>query len=189
LSRDYQDGLLPLAQLIGAYQTSWARFVDIVNYRNAYDSYFGSSDRVNDKLFFTITDPNRLAQFRATPTLLLTVDLPDLPPTRFEAKAIYVLLSLTGATANVPAISCLVEHGGQFTTRKRDGAVAGQILKPRTTVVQTAKSGITFTRRAHRRRPGRTQLLGPRRGDDVDGCHRAGRDGAPPDRPGGLVGH
>jgi hypothetical protein len=145
LEQDYQDGLLPLAQLIGAYQTSWARFVDIVNYRNAYDSYFGSSDRVNDKVFLAINDPGMLAQFRATQNLLLTVDLQDLPPTRFEAKAIYVLLSLTGATANVPAISCLVAHGGQFTTRKRDGSVAGQILKPRTTVVQTAKTGITFT--------------------------------------------
>ena len=38
-----------------------------------------------------------------------------------------------------------MEHGGQFTTRSDDGSIAGLILKPRTTVVQTAKSGITFT--------------------------------------------
>jgi hypothetical protein len=145
IEQDYEDGILPLAQLIGAYMTSWSRFVDIVNYRNAFDSYFGSSDRVHDKVFLAIADPAVLAQFRATQNLLLAVDLPELPPTRFEAKAIYVLLSLTGATAEVPAISCLVEHGGQFTTRKRDGSIAGLILKPRTTVVQTAKSGIAFT--------------------------------------------
>jgi hypothetical protein len=145
IEQDYQDGLLPLAQLIGEYETSWTRFVDIVNYRNAFDSYFGSSDKVNDKVFLSITDPAVLAQFRATQNLLLTVDLPELPPTRFEAKAVYILLSLTGATAEVPAISCLVEHGGGFTTLKRDGTVAGLILKPRVTVVQTAKSGITFT--------------------------------------------
>jgi hypothetical protein len=66
------------------------------------------------------------------------------PPTRFETKVEYVLLSLTGATANVPAISCLVEHSGRFTTRKRDGSTASLILKPRLTVVQTAKSALTF---------------------------------------------
>lgn len=145
LEQDYGVGLLSLAQLIGAYETSWARFVDIVNYRNAYDSYFGSSDKVNDKVFLSISDPGALAQFRATQNLLLTVELQDLPPARFEAKTIYVLLSLSGAAANVPAISCLVEHGGQYTMAKRDGSIAGLILKPRVTVVQTAKSGITFT--------------------------------------------
>jgi len=145
IEQDYQDRLLPLAQIIGAYQTSWSRFVDIVNYRNSFDNYFGSSNKVNDKVFLSFTDPLLLAQFRQSPNLLVTVDLQDLPPTRFEAKVIYVLLSLTGATANVPAISCLIEHGGRFTTQKRDGSTASLLLRPRLTVVQTAKTGITYT--------------------------------------------
>ena len=144
VEQDYADGLLPLSQLIGEYTTSWSRFVDIINYRNAYDSYFGSSDKVDDKVFLSIKILAVLAQFRQTQNLVLTVNLADLPPTRFEAKVTYVLLSLTGAAANVPAISCLVTHGGQYTMRKRDGSLAGLILKPRVTVVQTAKSGISF---------------------------------------------
>lgn len=145
IEQDYQDRLLPLAQLIGAYQTSWSRFVDIVNYRNSYDNYFGSSNKVNDKVFLSFTDPRLLAQFRQVPNLLVTVDLQYLPPTRYEAKIEYVLLSLTGATANVPAISCLVEHSGRFTTRKRDETTMSLILRPRPTVVQTAKTGLTYT--------------------------------------------
>ena len=145
VEQNYADGLLPLAQLIGEYTTSWSRFVDIINYRNAFDSYFGSSDKVDDKVFLSLTDPITLAQFRQTQNLLFSIDLADLPPTRFEAKVTYVLLSLTGAAANVPALSCLVTHGGQYTMRKRDGTVGGLILKPRATVVQTAKSGLTYT--------------------------------------------
>ena len=80
IEQDYQDGILPLAQLIGEYTTSWSRFVDIINYRNAFDSYFGSSDKVNDKVFLAIADPAVLAQFRATQNLLLTVDLPGCRP-------------------------------------------------------------------------------------------------------------
>jgi hypothetical protein len=145
MEQDFQDRLLPLAQLIGAYQTSWGRFVGILNFRNSYDNYFSSGNKVNDKVFLTFTDPALLTQFRESPDLLLTVDLQDIPPTRFEAKASYVKLSLTGTTANVPAISCLVEHGGRFTTRKRDGSTVSLILKPRPSVVQTAKTGITYT--------------------------------------------
>lgn len=145
IEQDYQDRLLPLAQLIGAYQTSWGRFVGIINYRNSYDNYFISGNKVNDKVFVSITDPLVLAQFRQTQSLLLPIELADLPPTRFEAKAIYVLLALTGATANVPAISCLVEHAGRFSSKKRDDSVASLLLQPRLTVVQTAKTGLTYT--------------------------------------------
>src|SRR5262249_23929485 len=70
--------------------------------------------------------------------------LEDLPSTRFEAKAAYVLLTLAGATAKIPAISALVEHGGVAGSRMRDGSEQVQILRPRTTVVQTAKAGEVF---------------------------------------------
>ena len=59
VEQDYADGLLPLAQLIGEYTTSWSRFVDIINYRNAFDSYFGSSDKVDDKVFLSHHRPRR----------------------------------------------------------------------------------------------------------------------------------
>jgi hypothetical protein len=145
IEQDYRDRLLPLAQFIGAYKTSWGRFVGIINYRNSYDNYFVSGSKVDDKVFVSITDPGVLAQFRETQSLLLPINLADLPPTRFEAKAIYVLLALTGASANVPAISCLVEHAGRFSSRKRDGSISGLVLRPRVTVVQTAKTGLTYT--------------------------------------------
>ena len=145
LEQDYADGLLPLAQLIGAYVTSWGRFVGVIGYRSRYDTYFASTDRVSDKVFVSVTDPAALADFRATQTLAVEVRLDDLPSTRFEAKATYVLLALAGATANIPAISALVEHGGEAGSTMRDKSEQVQFLRPRTTVVQTAKTGDVFT--------------------------------------------
>jgi hypothetical protein len=100
---------------------------------------------VSDKLVVSVTEPVALADFRATQTLTVDVRLGDLPSTRFEAKATYVLLALTGATANIPAISVLVEHGGETGSRMRDGSEQLQILRPRTAVVQTAKTGDVFS--------------------------------------------
>lgn len=55
-----------------------------------------------------------------------------------------MLLALVGATASIPAISALVEHGGEAGSTMRDGAERVQLLRPRTTVVQTAKAGDVF---------------------------------------------
>jgi hypothetical protein len=53
-------------------------------------------------------------------------------------------MALAGATANIPAISALVEHGGEAGSRMRDGSEQVQLLRPRTAVVQTAKAGDVF---------------------------------------------
>ena len=145
LEQDHRDGFLPLAQLIGAYVTSWSRFVGIITYRTRYDAYLAASDRVTDKVFISVTDPGALALFRDTQALDVFIDLADLPPTRFEARASYVLLSLAGATAQVPAISTLVEHGGMARSRRQDGTEDLLVLRPRRTVVQTARTPLAFS--------------------------------------------
>lgn len=141
---NHLDGTLPLATLIGAYVSSWSRFVGILGYRTAYDDHLASGDRVVDKVFVTIEDPATLAEFRLTQVLDVDVDLTDLPPTRFSATSAYVLLSLVGAQANVPAISAIVEHGGVARTRAQDGTESVQVLQPRATVVQTARSALGY---------------------------------------------
>jgi hypothetical protein len=116
-----------------------------------------------------------LARFRDTHTLDVLIDLADLadlPTTRFEAKASYVLLSMVGASAKVPAISTLVEHGGLARLRRRDGTEDVLVLRPRTTVVQTAHPA-GLHRDPNRQRPRGPELLGPRRGGRVAGQHRA----------------
>jgi hypothetical protein len=145
LEQDYQDRLLPLSQLIGSYQTSWSRFVGIVNYRNIYENYFGNGTQIRDRVFQSFTDQPLLDQFRETRNLVVPIELNALPAARFEAKVNYVLLSLTGATANAPLISCIVEHAGPFATKKRDGSTVSRLLRPRFTVIQTAKAGISGT--------------------------------------------
>ena len=143
--QDYQDKLLPLSQLIGLYQTSWSRFVGIVNYRNIYETYFGNGNQIKDRVFQSFTDQSLLDQFRASRNLVVPIELNALPASRFEAKVNYVLLSLTGAKANAPRISCLVEHTGPFTTKKRDGSTVDRLLRPRFTIIQTAKTGLNGT--------------------------------------------
>jgi hypothetical protein len=56
-----------------------------------------------------------------------------------------VLLALAGATANIPAISALVEHCGEAGSTMRNGSEQVQLLRSHTTVVQTAKAGDVFT--------------------------------------------
>ena len=73
------------------------------------------------------------------------IDLADLPSTRFEATASYVLLSMVGASAQVPAISAIVEHGGLARSRRKDGSEELLVLRPRRTVVQTARTPIAFS--------------------------------------------
>jgi hypothetical protein len=145
LEQDYDDGILPLAQLIGAYVTTWSQFVGVTGYRNRYDAYFAGADRVSDKHLVSVTEPAALADFRTSQTLTVDVRLGDLPSTRSEAKATDIQLALTGATANIPAISVLVEHDGQTASTMREGSEQRQLLRPRTTVVQTAKTGDVFS--------------------------------------------
>ena len=183
LEQDYTDGLLPLAQLIGAYVTSWSRFVGVIGYRSRYDAYFASTDRVSDKVFLSVTDPAALADFRATQTLAVEVRLDDLPSTRFEAKATYVLLALAGATANIPAISALVEHGGEASSTMRDGTAAGPAPAAAHHRRADRQGGRCLRRRARRGRSRQSQLLGPRCRDDVAGHDRGRGDDAPPGRP------
>ena len=195
LEQDHHDGFFPLVQLIGAYVTSWTRFVGIVTYRTRYDAYLAASDRVVDKVFVSVTDPAALARFRDTHTLDVLIDLADLPTTRFEAKASYVLLSMVGASAKVPAISTLVEHGGLARSRRRDGTEGG----PRSAAADDRRADRAHLAGLHRdpnrQRPRGPELLGPRRGGRVAGDHRARRDdpagGGPRrthrDRPGDRI--
>ncbi len=145
VEEDYLDGTLPLAQLIGANLTSWNRFVGILGYRTAYDDYLAGGDRVMDKVFLTVDDTASIAQFKQAQLLEVVVDLDDLPATRFNATAAYVLVSLAGAQASVPAISTIVEHGGVSMTRSRQGTDTVQVLQPHATVVQTARTPLGYS--------------------------------------------
>ena len=115
---------LPLLQQITLYTQSWARFAGVVAYEDRFASYFRRGDIVHDSFFASITDAATIADFKVSQTLHLPVALSALLPERFEAKAEGVAVSLTGATAASPAITCTVEHAGAFQERGLDGTVA-----------------------------------------------------------------
>ena len=132
---------LPLLQQITLYMQSWARFAGVVAYEDRFASYFRRGDIVHDSFFASITDAATIADFKVSQTLHLPVALSALLPERFEAKAEGVAVSLTGATAASPAITCTVEHAGAFQERGLDGTVADFALRPRRSDVLSTVSG------------------------------------------------
>jgi hypothetical protein len=136
---------LPLLQRIALYTQSWERFAGIVVYEDRFASYFSRGDLVHDSVFVSITDPATIADFKVSQTLHLPVSLGDLLPGRFEAKVEGVAVSLTGATAASPAITCTVEHAGAFKERQVDGTIVDMTLQPRRSDVLSIASGGALT--------------------------------------------
>lgn len=126
--------------LVKAYSTSWSEFVDVLQYRKLYDQYLNSGNVVSDVHYLTFKDPTLIAAFRQNPDLLFFVDISSVLPNRYETKITSVSVTLVGAQASAPAISCVVEHSGRYTQIKRDGSQIDVTLGPRPAVVQAAKT-------------------------------------------------
>jgi hypothetical protein len=145
IEQDYLDGFRSRAELVGAYSNSYNPLF-VLDYRRRYDAYFAERTWTHDSHFRSFTDPAVLAQFRQSRTLGFTVELTDLPQSRYEAKITAVHVSLVGATATAPKISCLIEHSGRFVVRKfEDAALVSLILEPKITVVEAMKSPGAFS--------------------------------------------
>ena len=81
-----------------------------------------------------------IERFRKTCDLYIRIAILDLPPTRFEAKVEFVYVSLVGASAVAPVITCILEHAGQFSSKRRDGSEAQMTLQPKRASVLAAKT-------------------------------------------------
>ena len=64
----------------------------------------------------------------------------NLPSSRYEDKVESVFVALVGAGTKDPGVTCIVEHGGQWTTQRRDGTTKSPRLSPRRTAVLGATS-------------------------------------------------
>lgn len=128
---NYELGILPLANLVAAYITSWSRFGNLLAYREQYDNYFNAGNWVHDYHRLSITDSSILNDFKQQQQLNLTVSLNDLPPTRFETKADTVFIAFIGAKAQSGVITAVVEHSGIYAERTRDGKEISVTLNPR----------------------------------------------------------
>jgi hypothetical protein len=135
---------LSIAALTIAYQNSWSQFVKFIFLQQRFDRYFASGDFVHDIFRVTVTDKDTLDDFKASRNLTLLINRDELPSRRFETKVESVHISLVGANANSPSISCVVEHSGRYTEFKRDGSRAELVLGPRAAVIQAAVSPLEF---------------------------------------------
>lgn len=131
---------LPAAQLMGAYSISWSQFLGISNLKLLYDDYFLSGTVSSDILALSFADPVVIANFKKNHDLLFFVNPSELPSNRYEAKVVSIYLSLNGAQATAPLVSCVIEHSGRYTQKKRDGTLANLVLKPRSAVVPAGLS-------------------------------------------------
>jgi hypothetical protein len=117
--------------LLGQYLSSWSRLPDVLYFRDAYESYSMSGQAAHDVCFVSITEKGQLQAFATSQELYLTVDRQQLAPTRFEDKVESVTIGLIGAAAAAPGITCIVEHLGNWTARRRDGSEVVFGLPPR----------------------------------------------------------
>lgn len=132
-------------KLVKAYNASWSQFVNVVQYRDQYEQYLISGNVVSDVHYLTFNDPALIAAFRQRADLLFFIAIADILPKRYESKVTSVTVSLVGAKANAPAISCIVEHSGRYTQIKRDGSRVDVSLGPRPAIVQAAKTAGQFS--------------------------------------------
>lgn len=106
--------------LMKEYILSWNSLPGFT-YRDRYETYrMGLS---TDLQFWHFKDPSSLNQLRQTAEFEFSIPIYDLLPNRLEPKVDTVYVSLIGATANDPRISCILEHSGQAYTRRRDGSI------------------------------------------------------------------
>jgi hypothetical protein len=127
-------------RLLEAYLASWQRLPDILVLRDRFKSYAASGQIAHDVPVYSISDPASLELLRKTNELSLVLDLGGLPPSRYEDKVESVFVALVGATTKNPGVTCILEHGGQWTSRRRDGTKTTQRLSPRRTAVLGATS-------------------------------------------------
>lgn len=145
LEQDYLDGFRSRADYISRITSSVSAMI-ILSYRVRYDNYFLGQSWTHDTLFRSFSSPALLDQFRQTRMLSFSLGLADLPSSRYEAKVTGVRLSLVGATANAPAISCVVRHSGNFDEKRlADSATKNMLLRPRVAVAQASQSALAYT--------------------------------------------
>jgi hypothetical protein len=68
------------------------------------------------------------------------IALTELLPGRLEAKVETVYVSLIGAEASDPRITCVLEHSGESSARRRDGATVQITAAPRRAPISAAKA-------------------------------------------------
>jgi len=137
---DHRGGSTKALALLDAYLASWQRLPDILVLRDRFESYAASGQVAHDVLMLSISDPASLKLFRETHQLSFALDPRSLPPSRYEDKVESVFVALVGAGTKNPGVTCILEHGGQWTSRRRDGTEKKPRLSPRRTTVLSATS-------------------------------------------------
>jgi hypothetical protein len=137
---DLQGGSEKALVLLRAYLASWQRLPDILVLRDRFESYEMSGQVAHDVHFVSVSDAPRLKVFRDTNALSFAIDPTALPPTRYEDKVESVFVTLVGASTKNPGIACIVEHAGEWESRRRDGSRKALRLSPRRTSLLAATS-------------------------------------------------
>lgn len=83
-------------------------------------------------------------QFRVTADFDFSIALDELLDNRFEVKIDTVYVSLIGATASDPYITCLLEHSGLASIRRQDGTIAQVTAPAKWASVTAAKTAGEF---------------------------------------------
>ncbi len=128
--------------LMREYIISWNKLPGIMIYRDRYETYrMGLS---TDLQFFHFSDPLQLDQFRQSKEFDFSIALNELLSGRFETKVDTVYVSLIGATSDDPRITCILEHSGQESIKRRDGTIVNVMSSPRRAPISASKAAGEF---------------------------------------------
>jgi hypothetical protein len=128
-----------IREFMNQYISSWSKLPKVITYRNKYETYnMGLGD---DDQYWHFKDVAKLDQFRQKAEFDFSIALDEILPGRFETKVEAVCISLVGATANDPTITCILEHSGQASIKKRDGTIIQVMAPPKQTSVSATKDG------------------------------------------------
>jgi len=131
----------PALSLVQRYAETMARLPSVIFYRDQYLTY--EETLVSGLLFVHLTDAGTLAGFAANGQVEFDVTADRLRQAT-EAKVATVYVSLLGATARDPRISCHIGHSGRSETWRSDGTLVRTLMPPRTTTVAANFDADTF---------------------------------------------
>jgi hypothetical protein len=144
---DEQD--IDTPALVDAYSRAFLPLLDPLDMQLAFDGYFNSDAQfefVDGLKFNSVKDPSRLDAFRTSQnghrSLIFLIDFSDLPDDQFEAKIEQVHVALVGASALRPALTCVIQHGGIYQSRTRNGETVTQVLSEH--IVQVSPQFLRF---------------------------------------------
>ena len=141
-----ENRIMSLVVLLEEYIQSWGELTDkVTRYNEMYSDYLNKGLQ-HDIHFITFGEASTIEEFRKTHKLRFTVQNPI---GRAEPKIKSIIVGFIDAKSNETAISCIIEHTGNFTSKTLDGKDLTIFCRPATAIIQAVKTNEQYEDLVH----------------------------------------